>query len=238
MIMGDTCSRRCKFCSVNSGKPALLDPEEPGDVAEAIKEWGLKYVVLTSVCRDDLSNGGDEHFANTIRAIKGLCPTIILESLIPDFKGKSSSIKKIVQSKPEVISHNIETVIRVSPKIRDNRASYEQSLYVLKKCKEMDPAIYTKSSLMLGLGETEKEIIETLEDLRSIGVDILTLGQYLQPTLFHVPVQEYIAPEQFSRFQKIAEAMGFLYVVAGPFVRSSYRAGEVFLRRLVVKSRA
>jgi lipoic acid synthetase len=235
MIMGDICSRRCRFCSVNSGKPVLLDPEEPRNVAEAIKEWGLRYVVLTSVCRDDLQDGGAEHMAKTIRAVKARCPTTTLESLIPDFKGKLESIKKIVQSKPEVISHNIETVRRISSKIRDNRASYEQSLSVLKKCKEMDRAIYTKSSLMLGLGETEKEIIEAMEDLRSVGVDILTLGQYLQPTLAHLPVQQYIAPGQFNRLQEIAESMRFLYVAAGPFVRSSYRAGEYFLDKIFRK---
>jgi lipoic acid synthetase len=235
MIMGDICSRRCRFCSVNSGKPVLLDPEEPRNVAEAIKEWGLRYVVLTSVCRDDLQDGGAEHMAKTIRAVKARCPTTTLESLIPDFKGKLESIKKIVQSKPEVISHNIETVRRISSKIRDNRASYEQSLSVLKKCKGMDRAIYTKSSLMLGLGETEKEIIEAMEDLRSVGVDILTLGQYLQPTLAHLPVQQYIALEQFNRLREIAEAMRFLYVAAGPFVRSSYRAGEYFLDKIFRK---
>ena len=166
MIMGDICSRGCRFCAVNSGKPVLLDPGEPLRVAEAIKEWGLRYVVITSVCRDDIEDGGAEHIAKTIKAIKILCPTTIVESLIPDFAGNVESIKKIVQSGPQVISHNIETVKRLASKIRDRRASYEQSLFVLKTCKSLNPLIYTKSSIMLGLGETEEEIIETMKDLR------------------------------------------------------------------------
>lgn len=237
MIMGDICSRRCRFCSVTSGRPVLLNPEEPKNVAEAIAEWGLRYVVITSVCRDDLEDGGAEHMAKTICAIKARSPTTILESLIPDFKGKLESIKKIVQSRPEVISHNIETVKRISSKIRDNRASYEQSLLVLKMCKEMDPMIYTKSSLMLGLGELEEEIVEAMADLRSAGVEILTLGQYLQPTPAHLPVLEYITPERFTRLKEIAGTMRFDYVAAGPFVRSSYRAGEFFLDKILTRDR-
>ncbi len=230
MIMGDICTRGCRFCAVNSGKPVLVDPFEPLRVAEAIKEWRLRYVVITSVCRDDLEDGGAEQIAKTIRAIKSLCPTIIVESLIPDFSGNVDSIKKIVESRPEVIGHNIETVRRLSSKIRDVRASYEQSLSVLKKCKEMDPVIYTKSSLMLGLGESEEEIIETMRDLRTVGVKMLTVGQYLQPTPRHLPVLEYVRPEQFNRLREIAERMGFGYVASGPLVRSSYRAGEFFLQ--------
>lgn len=233
MIMGDTCSRGCRFCSVNSGKPVLLDPSEPERVAQAIKEWGLRYVVITSVCRDDLEDGGAEHIAKTIEAIKRLCPKIIVESLIPDFRGNVNSIKKIVESGPEVISHNIETVKRLSTKIRDNRASYEQSLSVLKKCKEMNSLIYTKSSIMLGLGESKEEIIETMKDLRTVVVDILTMGQYLQPTPTHLPVVEYISPTQFNMLKKIAETMGFVYVASGPLVRSSYRAGEFFFEKIL-----
>jgi lipoyl synthase len=235
MIMGDICSRGCRFCAVNSGKPVLLDPVEPRRVAEAIKEWGLQYVVITSVCRDDLQDGGAEHIAKTIKAIKSLCPNIVVESLIPDFRGNVDSIKKIVKSRPVVISHNIETVKRLSSKIRDARASYEQSLSILKKCKEMNSAIYTKSSIMLGLGESEEEIIKTMRDLRSVGVDILTMGQYLQPTLTHTPVLEYISPEQFNELREIAETMRFVYVASGPLVRSSYRAGEFFLEKIVTK---
>lgn len=236
MIMGDTCTRGCRFCAVNSGKPNLLDPLEPEKVAIAVKEWGLRYVVITSVCRDDLEDGGAGHMANTIKAIKGQCPTIRVESLIPDFTGNVGSIGRIIESGPEVLSHNIETVRRLSPKIRDVRASYDQSLSVLKKSKEMDPRIYTKSSIMLGLGESEQEIIETVRDLRSVGVDILTMGQYLQPTPWHLPVVEYISPERFSILKEVAEGMEFVYVACGPLVRSSYRAGEFFIEQIASKS--
>jgi lipoic acid synthetase len=232
MIMGEICSRGCRFCAVNSGKPVLLDTGEPERVAKAIKEWGLRYVVITSVCRDDLEDGGAEHIAKTIKAIKLLSPTIIVESLIPDFRGDDSSITKIVKSKPEVISHNIETVSRLSPKVRDARASYEQSLLVLKKIKDINSLIYTKSSIMLGLGESEEEVIQTIKDLRSVGVSILTIGQYLQPTPKHLPLVEFIAPEKFNWFKEIAEQMGFVYVASGPLVRSSYRAGEFFLEKI------
>ncbi|MGH9981209.1 MAG: lipoyl synthase [Nitrososphaeraceae archaeon] len=229
MIMGDICTRGCRFCAVNSGKPFLLDAGEPERVAKAIKEWGLRYVVITSVCRDDLEDGGAEHIAKTIKAIKLLCPTTIVESLIPDFKGDESSIKEIVKSQPKVISHNIETVSRLTPKVRDARASYEQSLLVLKKIKDINSLIYTKSSLMLGLGESENEVIQTIKDLKSVGVSILTIGQYLQPTPKHLPVIEFISPNKFNWFREIAEQMGFVYVASGPLVRSSYRAGEFFL---------
>jgi lipoic acid synthetase len=232
MIMGDICSRGCRFCAVNSGKPVLLDTGEPKRVAKAIKEWGLRYVVITSVCRDDLEDGGAEHISKTIKAIKLLCPTIIVESLIPDFRGDDGSIIKIVKSEPEVISHNIETVPRLTPKVRDARASYEQSLLVLKKIKDINSLIYTKSSIMLGLGESEEEVIQTIMDLRSVGVSILTIGQYLQPTPKHLPLIEFIAPEKFNWFREIAERMGFVYVASGPLVRSSYRAGEFFLEKI------
>jgi lipoic acid synthetase len=232
MVMGDVCSRACRFCAVNSGKPALPDVEEPERVAKAISEWGeLRYVVITSVCRDDLQDGGAEHIAKTIKAIKSLCPKMIVESLIPDFKGNEDSIKRVMSARPEVISHNIETVSRLSPKVRDARASYEQSLQVLEKINRyhIDPRIYTKSSIMIGVGETDEEIIQTMADLRSAGVSILTIGQYLQPTTRHLPVVEYVAPEKFNWFKEIAMQMGFLYVAAGPFVRSSYKAGEFFM---------
>lgn len=232
MIMGDICTRGCRFCAVNSGKPFLLDADEPERVAKAIKEWGLRYVVITSVCRDDLEDGGSEHIAKTIKAIKLLCPTTIVESLIPDFRGDESSIKEIVKSQPEVISHNIETVSRLTPKVRDARASYEQSLLVLKKIKDLHSFIYTKSSIMLGLGESEDEVIQTIKDLKSSGVSILTIGQYLQPTPKHLPVIEFISPDKFNWFREIAEQMGFVYVASGPLVRSSYRAGEFFLEKI------
>lgn len=232
MIMGDICTRGCRFCAVNSGKPFLLDADEPERVAKAIKEWGLRYVVITSVCRDDLEDGGSEHIAKTIKAIKLLCPTTIVESLIPDFRGNESSIKEIVKSQPEVISHNIETVSRLTPKVRDARASYEQSLLVLKKIKDLNSFIYTKSSIMLGLGESEDEVIQTITNLKSSGVSILTIGQYLQPTPKHLPVIEFISPDKFNWFREIAEKMGFVYVASGPLVRSSYRAGEFFLEKI------
>ncbi|MGA7367652.1 MAG: lipoyl synthase [Nitrososphaeraceae archaeon] len=233
IIMGDTCSRRCKFCSVRNGKLTNLDPDEPLRVARAVKKWALKYVVITSVCRDDLVDGGAEHIANTIRAIKSISETdIVVEPLIPDFHGNYEAIETIVRAGPQVISHNIETVRRLSPTIRDVRASYEQSLRVLEIVKEISPKIYTKSSLMLGLGECQEEVIESMNDLRAIGVDILTLGQYLQPGFNYTPVYEYISPQSFEHYKRIAERRGFLYVVAGPFVRSSYRAGEMYLQNM------
>lgn len=236
MIMGDTCTRGCRFCAVNSGKPNSLDPLEPEKVAIAVKEWGLRYVVITSVCRDDLEDGGAGHMANTIRAIKEICPKIIIESLIPDFRGSVDSLKKIINVRPEVISHNIETVRRLTPKIRNVRASYEQSLSVLRKSREIEPEIHTKSSIMLGLGESEEEIIETLRDLRSVGVDIITMGQYLQPSLQHLPVRDYLSLERFSSLKEIAERMGFEYVSSGPLVRSSYRAGEFYIEKIASKA--
>ena len=233
MIMGDICTRGCRFCTVISGKPVLLDTEEPERVAKAIKEWGLKYVVITSVCRDDLEDGGAEHIAKTIKAVKMLSPETIVEPLIPDFRDNEDSIKKIVKTQPEVISHNIETVMRLTPKVRDARASYEQSLLVLKKIKSIDSRIYTKSSIMLGLGETEAEVIQTAKDLRTVGVDILTMGQYLQPTLKHLPVVEYLTPQKFNSYKEYIEKMGFIYVASGPLIRSSYRAGEFFLEKVI-----
>ena len=232
MIMGSVCSRGCRFCSVNSGKPVLLDSQEPENVALAIKEWGLKYVVITSVCRDDLDDGGADHIAKTIKAIRQSCPEIMIETLIPDFRGRQDSIIKVAKAGPKVISHNIESVERWSPKVRDFRASYQQSLLVLQKIREFDPTIFTKSSLMLGLGETEQEVIETMRDLRLIGVSILTMGQYLQPSSRHLPVMRYITPESFDWFAQVAKQMGFSYVASGPLVRSSYKAGEFFLQRL------
>jgi lipoic acid synthetase len=232
MIMGDICSRGCRFCAVNSGRPVLLDADEPERVAKAIKEWKLSYVVITSVCRDDLKDGGAEHIAKTIKATKDLCPKTIVEPLIPDFRGNEDSIKIVVESKPEVISHNIETVSRLTPKVRDARASYEQSLRVLKKIKDIDSLVYTKSSIMLGLGENEEEIIQTIKDLRSVGVNILTLGQYLQPNPKYLPVVEYITPEKFNWLREMGESMGFAYVASGPLVRSSYRAAEFFVEKI------
>ncbi len=235
MIMGDICTRGCRFCAVNGGKPVSLDGNEPVKVAEAIREWGLKYVVITSVCRDDLKDGGASHIASTIRAIKSRCPMTIVESLIPDFKGDIDSLRMIIESGPKVVSHNIETVRRFTDRVRDTRASYEQSLSLLKKCKQFNCKIYTKSSIMLGLGESEDETIESMRDLRAVGVDILTMGQYLQPTAKHFPVCEYIQPEQFEKLREVAKTIGFIYVASGPLVRSSYRAGDFFAQTIIPK---
>ena len=234
MIMGDLCTRHCRFCAVKSGnKPALLDSEEPLRVAKAIRDWWLKYVVVTSICRDDLEDGGAGHISDTTKAIKLLCPKTIVEPLIPDFHGNDHSIRKIVDAHPEVISHNIETVSRLTATIRDGRASYSQSLHVLEKIKEFNSKIFTKSSIMLGIGETEEEVIQTALDLRAAGVDVLTIGQYLQPTYKHLPVVQYLNPEKFKEYKETMERMGFKYVAAGPLVRSSYRAGEFFLERVI-----
>jgi lipoyl synthase len=233
LIMGDICTRGCRFCSVTSGRPLFLDSEEPDKVAEAIKKWGLRYVVITSVCRDDLPDGGANHIAKTIKSVKVQCPETIVEPLIPDLLGNRYSIEKIIDAGPEVISHNIETIARLSPLIRDPRATYQQSLSVLQMIKDLDCKIYTKSSMMLGLGETEEEVIQVAKDLRSVGVDIVSMGQYLQPTRRHLPVKEYVSPEKFDSYRKRIEKMGFAYVVAGPFVRSSYRAGELFIKNMI-----
>ena len=233
MIMGDVCTRGCRFCSVTSGRPLYLDPYEPERVAKAIKKWGLRYVVITSVCRDDLQDGGANHIAKTIKEIKVQCPETIIEPLIPDFHGNRHAIETVAAAGPEVISHNIETVARLSPLIRDSRATYKQSLRVLEMIKDIDYKIYTNSSMMLGLGEMEEEVMQAAKDLRSAGVDMVSIGQYLQPTSRHVPVKEYIAPEKFDSYRKSIEKMGFAYTVAGPFVRSSYKAGELFIKNMV-----
>ena len=235
MIMGDICTRGCRFCAVNGGKPVSLDGNEPVRVAEAISEWGLNYVVITSVCRDDLKDGGASHMASTISAIKSRCPMTTVEVLIPDFKGNIDSLRMIVESGPRVVSHNIETIRRLTDRVRDPRASYEQSLSLLKKCKQITCEIYTKSSIMLGLGESEVETIEAMRDLQSVGVDILTMGQYLQPTARHFPVCEYIQPEQFEKLREVAKTMRFIYVASGPLVRSSYRAGDFFAQKIIPK---
>lgn len=234
MIMGDVCSRGCKFCNVETGKPFELDSEEPQHVAKAIKEWNLRYVVITSVCRDDLPDEGSEHFARTIQCIKSECPNTVVESLIPDFSGDKKFIETIVKAKPNVIGHNVETVKRLSPSIRDLRANYKQSLKVLKNVKELDSSIFTKSSLMLGLGESEEEILQTAQELRDVDVDMITLGQYLQPSLSHLSVKEFVTPEKFYQLKLDLRKLGFLHVESGPFVRSSFRASDVI--DLIIKN--
>jgi lipoic acid synthetase len=227
MIMGDVCSRGCKFCNVDTGKPFELDSEEPQHVAKAIRDWNLRYIVVTSVCRDDLSDEGSEHFAKTIQCIKSESPNTMVESLIPDFSGNEEFIEAIVNAKPHVIGHNIETVQRLSPSVRDARANYKQSLNVLKYVKKLNPTIFTKSSLMLGLGETEEEILQSAQDLRDVNVDMITLGQYMQPSSSHLPVKEFIHPEKFNQLKLDLKKLGFLHVASGPFVRSSFRASDV-----------
>lgn len=230
MLLGDICTRGCRFCAVTKGRPEPPDPEEPQKVAEAVAEWGLKYVVLTSVSRDDLPDLGAGQFAKTVEAIKRRNPEALIEVLIPDFRGDVESLKMVVEAKPDVIGHNIETVERLTPLVRDRRAGYRQSLEVLAQIKRLEPSIYTKSSLMLGLGETEKEVFQTMRDLRAMGVNFLALGQYLRPTKGHLQVREYIPPERFKLYQKVGEEFGFLTVASGPLVRSSYRAGEFFMK--------
>jgi len=225
MLLGSVCTRACKFCSVDTGNPkGWIDTEEPSNTAKAVKTMKLKYVVLTSVNRDDLDDGGAGHFADTVKAIKQLNPNTAVEALTPDFKGLVSSVDTIVNSGLEVFAQNIETVERLTHPVRDIRAGYKQTLDVLKESKKINPEVLTKTSLILGLGETDEEISKTMDDLREIDVDILTLGQYLRPTLNHLPVERWVTPEEFNKYREIGLAKGFLEVVSGPMVRSSYRA--------------
>jgi len=238
MLMGEVCTRGCRFCNVKTGNPkGVLDLEEPQKVAYAVSQMNLDYVVLTSVDRDDLEDEGSGHFAETVMRLKELSPSLIVEVLTPDFKGNEEFIGKIVSARPDVFAHNVETVERLTPRVRDPRAGYVQSLRVLELVKELDPSRFTKSSLMLGLGETEEEVRQTLRDLRTVGCDVVTFGQYLQPRPRHLPVEEFIKPEAFRRWQEEAEGMGFLYVASGPLVRSSYRAGEFFMKGVIEKRR-
>ncbi len=229
MILGDVCTRRCKFCAVKTGNPkGIVDKDEPDRVAKAVKELNLRYVVITSVDRDDLPDGGAEVFANTVIAVRRENPDARVECLIPDFKGDVNALKRLTDTLPEVIGHNLETVERLTPFIRDRRAGYRTSLEVLGNVKRLNDKIVTKSGIMLGLGEEREEILKTMEDLREADVDILTLGQYLQPTAKHLSVKRYVSPEEFDEYKRIGMKMGFKAIVAGPFVRSSYRAEETF----------
>ena len=241
MIMGDTCTRGCRFCNVKTGnaKTGLppVDPFEPEKVAYSISQMKLKYVVITSVDRDDMPDQGSDHFARTVNTAKKLDPDLIVEILTPDFRGDEKLILHLAAAYPDVFAHNIETVERLTPRVRDPRAKYRQSLGVLALVKKFDPKIYTKSSIMLGLGETDEEVIQTLKDLREVGCDVVTFGQYVQPTPKHLKVVEFVTPEKFKFWQETAEAMGFLYVASGPLVRSSYRAGEFFLEGMIKQNR-
>ncbi len=239
MIMGEVCTRGCRFCNVKTGNPkGVLDSFEPEKVAYSISQMSLEYVVITTVDRDDLPDQGAEHFSRTVTTVKKLSPNLIVEILAGDFRGDQNLVNQLTDAKPNVYAHNVETVERLTPKVRDPRAGYRQSLRVLEMVKERDATRYTKSSLMLGLGETDEEILQTLKDLRGVGCDVVTFGQYLQPTARHLKVIDYVTPEKFQEWQKIAEGMGFLYVASGPLVRSSYRAGEFFMKGLIEKQRA
>ena len=228
MLLGDVCTRACKFCAVDTGNPrGRLDKKEPYKVAQSIKKMSLKYAVLTSVNRDDLADGGAKHYSNTIEAIKYACPKVMVEALTPDFEGKNKSISILLSSSLDVFAQNVETVERLTVRVRDPRAGYQQTLNVLEKAKKLSPEVLTKTSLMLGLGETTKEIQSTMVDAYSVGVEILTLGQYLRPTLNHLPVKRYIPPEEFLHYKNMAKEIGFKEVASGPMVRSSYRADKV-----------
>ncbi len=229
MILGKICTRSCRFCAVKTGDPnGLLDTNEPRHVAEVINALGLKYVVITSVDRDDLEDLGSQHYAETIRAITETNSDAKVEVLIPDFNGRKEFLEKIVSAKPFVVGHNVETVRRLTPYIRDRRCGYDQSLDVLRKSKELDGQILTKSGFMVGLGEERNEINETLQDLKDAGVDVVTIGQYLQPTIKHVPVQTYYAPDEFDELEQAGKNIGIKHVISGPLVRSSYHAADIF----------
>jgi lipoic acid synthetase len=226
MIAGDRCTRACGFCAVSTAKPLPLEADEPLRVAEATRRMRLKHVVITAVARDDMADGGAEHFRQTIEAVRKLNPNTVIEVLVPDFQDSDASIEKVLSANPQVFNHNLETVRRLTPTVR-HRATYDRSLSVLKKVKaKRGKSIHTKSGIMLGLGETENEVVVAMEDLRAAGCDILTLGQYLQPTLKHLPVVEFVAPEHFDALGRVARSMGFVHVASGPMVRSSYHADE------------
>ncbi len=225
MILGDTCTRSCGFCAIKVGKGEEIDIFEPLNVARVANDLGLKHVVVTSVARDDLKDEGANQFAKTINSLRNLNPLMIVEVLTPDFKAKPELIKTVTDAKPDIFNHNIETIERLHTVVRP-QAKYARTLSVLRTVKELDPAIYTKSGIMLGLGESREEVLKTLEDLRSAGVDAVTIGQYLRPTMKHLPVNSYIHPSEFAEYEKIGEELGFAFVASGPFIRSSYNAIE------------
>jgi lipoic acid synthetase len=231
MLLGDVCTRGCRFCAVTTGDPrGAVDVREPEHVARAIARLGLQYVVLTMVDRDDLLDGGASHVARTIAGLRDLRPDLLIETLLGDFGGHKDPIDATVRARPDVWAHNIEVVRRLQRSIRDVRCSYDRSLQVLSRVKEKDPAMWTKSSVMVGIGETDDEVHETLSDLRDVGVDVVTIGQYLRPSVKHAPVARYVDPATFERFAEQARAIGFAYVASGPLVRSSYKAAEAFIR--------
>jgi len=226
LILGDICTRNCSFCAVKKGNPLPPDEDEPLRIAEAVKRFNLKYVVITSVTRDDLEDGGANLFERTIKEVKKIESVKGIEVLIPDFKGSEEALAKVVSAHPTVINHNLETVRRLYPKVRP-LADYNRSLGILKKVKESDPSIITKSGIMVGLGETQEEVIELMRDLREVNCDIITIGQYLQPTSLNLPVERFLSPEEFKKYEEIALSMGFKLAFSSPLVRSSYKAEEV-----------
>lgn len=229
MIMGDTCTRACSFCNVKTGLPAALDVDEPENVANAVSKLGLRHVVITSVDRDDLADGGAQHFVEVIGAIRRRSPGTTIEILTPDFLRKEGALEKVVAAKPDVFNHNLETVPRLYLNIRPG-ARYFHSLRLLQHVKELDPTIFTKSGIMVGLGETREEVLQVMDDMRSASIDFLTIGQYLQPTRKHAAIDRFVTPDEFSSYERIARTKGFLLVSASPLTRSSYHADEDFLR--------
>lgn len=239
MLMGDTCTRGCRFCSVKTSRaPPPLDPHEPENTAEAISRWGLGYVVLTSVDRDDLADGGARHFAETVIKIKQKKPSMLVECLTGDYAGDAEMVSLVARSGLDVYAHNVETVEALTPFVRDRRAKFQQSIRVLDAAKQARPDLITKTSIMLGLGETEDQLWDTLRQLRAVGVDVVTFGQYMRPTKRHMAVHEYITPDQFEMWRQRALDLGFLYCASGPLVRSSYKAGEAFIENVLKKRRS
>ncbi len=233
MILGSNCSRGCRFCSVTHGGMLPVDPEEPAKVRDSVIAMNLKYAVITSVDRDDLPDQGSVHYSRVIKEVR--MAGVLVEALIPDFTGREDLLENILQSNPDVLAHNVETVRRLTPMIRDHRANYEQSLKVLKYFKERNNTLITKSSIMLGHGELDHEVEETMDDLRSVGVDILTIGQYLRPSKRQIEVTEYCSMERFKMFEKIGYEKGFSFVASGPLVRTSYKAAEAWASRRLIK---
>lgn len=225
MILGNTCTRSCGFCAIKVGRGEQLNADEPADIAQVTGDLGLKHVVVTSVARDDLKDEGATQFALTIQELRNANPLTIVEVLTPDFKGKKDCIKIVVDAKPDIYNHNIETIERLHTVVRP-QAKYDRTLELLRYVKELDPTIHTKSGIMLGLGETKDEVVATLRDLRTVGVDAVTIGQYLRPTMKHLPVNDFIHPNFFKEYESIGEELGFAFVASGPFIRSSYNAIE------------
>ncbi len=237
MLMGDTCTRGCRFCQVKTAaRPPALDPDEPRHMADAVRKLHLDYVVVTSVDRDDLPDGGAAHFAEAIRHLKSI-PGLLVEVLTPDFQGDVEAVRTVGRAGPDVFANNVETVRRLTPAVRDGRAGYDQTLGVLSRMKQEFPGVVTKSSIRVGLGETAAEVEQTMRDLRGVGVEVLTLGQYLRPSAWHLPVVEFVTPEAFAAYERLGREHGFRYVASGPLVRSSYRAGELFMKGMI-ESRA